>query len=184
MNCPKCNGIFETKLIGDIQVDSCTQCAGLWFEAGELSQARADLDRDVRWLDVDLFKDAELVTITKNETRLCPVNRTPLASVHYGPTQVVVDVCPDCRGIFMESGEFEKILSELSNYVATLPEGELEHAAIKQAKEWIKGDKSRSAEWKDLKTVLRLLQYRVLIEHPKVRETLLSLQSGLPTQYW
>jgi len=33
MNCPKCSAEFETISFNDIEVDRCTRCKGLWFDA-------------------------------------------------------------------------------------------------------------------------------------------------------
>ena len=37
--------------IGDVQIDECRQCRGIWFGKGELAEAKDEVDPDLRWLD-------------------------------------------------------------------------------------------------------------------------------------
>ena len=36
MKCPKCGMSLETVPVGNVNVDKCTGCAGIWLDAGEL----------------------------------------------------------------------------------------------------------------------------------------------------
>jgi hypothetical protein len=51
---------------------------------------------------------------------------------------------------------------------------------LEEAKEIFVGDEGFVSEWKDFLTVTRLLQYRVLVENPKVAELLIALQTTSP----
>jgi hypothetical protein len=35
MKCPKCGGDLKTEEYHSVQVDRCTDCLGVWFDAGE-----------------------------------------------------------------------------------------------------------------------------------------------------
>lgn len=41
MKCPKCGADLETEEYHGVQVDRCTECQGVWFDAGEVDQALA-----------------------------------------------------------------------------------------------------------------------------------------------
>ena len=38
MKCPKCGFELETEEYHGIEIDRCTQCDGVWFDAGEVEQ--------------------------------------------------------------------------------------------------------------------------------------------------
>jgi Zn-finger nucleic acid-binding protein len=185
MNCPNCHSdTFEVREIGSAKTLTCSNCQGVWFDPDELKQAETYVDRDLGWLEFDLWKDVERIQVTQYADRRCPVDDQRMAAVRYGPTQVTVDTCPQCRGIWLDAGEFERIIDALKDYLAQLSADDYERAALEQAEQLVTGHKGLGAEIKDLGTVLRYLQYRVLVEHPRVRDALEALQTGLPTQYW
>lgn len=39
--CPACGGIMDAELVGEITVDVCLTCFGLWLDAGELDRLAA-----------------------------------------------------------------------------------------------------------------------------------------------
>lgn len=38
--CPRCHGTCVASFVGDVQVDTCTACHGVWLDAGELEEAK------------------------------------------------------------------------------------------------------------------------------------------------
>lgn len=59
--CPNCGGLMDAELVpfedGDVEVDACHECHGLWLDDGELAKLqRAEVDVD----DLDDAKLAEL----------------------------------------------------------------------------------------------------------------------------
>lgn len=36
MDCPKCVGKLQKKIMEDIEIDTCFVCEGIWFDANEL----------------------------------------------------------------------------------------------------------------------------------------------------
>jgi hypothetical protein len=41
MKCPKCGRDLETVPVGDVSVDKCPGCGGIWLDAGELEAIEA-----------------------------------------------------------------------------------------------------------------------------------------------
>jgi Zn-finger nucleic acid-binding protein len=35
MRCPKCGGLLEEIIFGDVRVDKCLSCEGIWLDRGE-----------------------------------------------------------------------------------------------------------------------------------------------------
>ena len=110
--CPLCNISFKQAIVANVEVDYCPRCYGLWFEEGELAQAKDDKDRSLRWLDIDLWKDLEKMHISQGKKQ-CPVDRMPLYEVRYDDSETKVDVCNICHGIWLDRGEFKAIISYL-----------------------------------------------------------------------
>lgn len=52
MKCPKCGGDLAERDMHDVKVDVCTDCGGIWLDAGEL-----DLVRDARRSGIARFVD-------------------------------------------------------------------------------------------------------------------------------
>jgi hypothetical protein len=40
MKCPKCGAQLEEFALGDVRVDKCLSCEGIWLDAGELETIR------------------------------------------------------------------------------------------------------------------------------------------------
>ena len=51
MKCPKCGGDLKEQDIGNVKVDVCSDCRGMWLDAGEL-----DLLRQVQKSGGNVFK--------------------------------------------------------------------------------------------------------------------------------
>lgn len=104
MNCPKCRhelSEFSTK--DGVVIDVCDGCQGVWFDRGEMA-AYADLARDVP----DLQKVWNNASTTRNP---CPRCRTNLEEMQYSAQDpLLIDRCPACGGIWLDSGELGKIL--------------------------------------------------------------------------
>jgi hypothetical protein len=40
MKCPKCGGNLKEEELGPVKVDVCSDCKGIWFDAGELEMLK------------------------------------------------------------------------------------------------------------------------------------------------
>jgi Zn-finger nucleic acid-binding protein len=101
MKCPKCQtetlGEF---LVEDVAVDRCSTCDGIWFDAQELSQLIASLRRGSADEQADDKKGH------------CPRDESELLRVFSAiDKSVVLDACPECRGIWLDGGEFAKLFA-------------------------------------------------------------------------
>ena len=55
MKCPKCGADLAEKPMNGVRVDMCTECGGLWLDAGELEQVRQGHKSGVSRFVDDLF---------------------------------------------------------------------------------------------------------------------------------
>jgi Zn-finger nucleic acid-binding protein len=103
LQCPKCSGRMEQIQIEATQVDRCTTCRGLWFDALE--------DQDIRGTDGAETLDTAAVESkgTKRDARAidCPRCQTRMIRmVDRLGKRIQYESCPRCHGKFLDAGEF------------------------------------------------------------------------------
>ena len=136
--------------------------------------AKDNKDKDLNWLDVDLWKNENKFRISRG-MRLCPSCRVPLYEVRYGDSNIVVDVCNLCHGIWLDRAEFKKIIDYLhkkadyeilNNYTKNL---------FQELGEIFIGPETLREEASDFLTVLKLLNYKFAAQHPLISKIILGL---------
>lgn len=174
MKCPICKKPLSSTILCNVEVNYCPNCLGLWFEEEELRWAKDEKDKDLRWLDIDLWKDEKKFKISYG-IRLCPSCRVPLYEVYYGDSRVIVDVCNLCHGIWLDRAEFKKIIGwlqkkadyeVLNNYAKNL---------FKELSEIFTGPETLREEILDFLTILKLLRYKFATQHPAISKIILQL---------
>jgi Zn-finger nucleic acid-binding protein len=125
--CPVCLGITMEKVTigprGELQVDHCRRCGGVWLEHGEVQRLRA-LDESHLWSalrrQVPGFRmrchdchaliaraDAACPACGWKNTLACPAcDRPMLVESHAG---LRLDVCRECKGVWFDHHELESI---------------------------------------------------------------------------
>jgi len=168
MICPDCQGKLEPIFCEGIEIDECINCKGRWFDRGELRKAKERQDDDIRWLDFDPFgKDAEESSV-KSEGKVCPKCYEKMSSLRYSHSNVIIDKCDSCGGIWLDHGEFERIIEYLEHEVLTKSAKDFGKDTFKQFVEIFTGPKGTIPEIKDFLAVLNLLKKRIGVENPKV----------------
>ena len=174
MPCPICKKELEKAIFYGVEIDYCPTCLGVWFEEEELRWAKDEKDRNLRWLDIDIWKDNEKFKISPNQ-RLCPSCRMPLYQVGYGESGIFVDVCNLCRGIWLDRGEFKKIVA----YLQSKAEFELFNNYAKNLKQqtWeiFIGPETFKEEVSDFLAVLKVTGYKFAAQHENIAKTISSL---------
>ena len=82
------------KLFG-FDIDACPECGGVWLDKGEF--AKMVDSRDAEKIIRDYAGGKSEVTCPRDQK---PMGRRPLGDI-------VVDVCPECSGIWFDGGEME-----------------------------------------------------------------------------
>jgi len=177
MNCPRCRTELDPRKTDGVEIDECRDCRGVWFDAGELRRVKDQSDPDLGWMDVELWKHEDRFRIAAKPAE-CPKCSRAMVAVDYGDTGVEVDFCSSCRGVWLDAGELENIVASLSDELLAKDVPDYLRASLEEAKELVSGPESFVSEWKDLSTVLRMLQYRLLSENPKLGRALASFQAG------
>jgi Zn-finger nucleic acid-binding protein len=175
MQCPRCDEALQVHAIEEVEIDECRKCDGLWFQKGEVQAAKDAAAPDLRWLDFEIWKHADRYRLSVLPV-VCPNCKIPMVAVSYGDTDVEVDYCPKCQGVWLDEGEFGKIISALTEEVATKSISDYVKASLEEAAEVVTGPESRVSEWRDLAAVFKLFQYRLLAENPRLSDTAAHLQ--------
>ena len=175
MNCPKCEQQLKQVKIAGVKVDHCENCGGLWFDKDELKLTRDSRDKDLSWLEVDLWNDKNKIAVS-DQSGNCPKCNKSLFKVKYGDSDIMVDVCLDCRGVWLDKKELDKIISYLEEKVdkETIPEylKDLEH----EVAELIVHPSKIAIEARHILILMKLIDYRFMSQHPRLAE----IVSGLP----
>jgi Zn-finger nucleic acid-binding protein len=177
MHCPSCRTQLSVPQDHEDSVTTCARCGGAWYVGQALRLTKDAADADLNWLDFQLWKDWDSLELEPTD-RPCPGCDRALVEVRYAETSVRIDCCPICEGIWLDPGEFETIVAELNSEALSRPFPEYVTASLKEAREIIAGPESLGSEWRDFTTVLRLLQYRVLSDHPRASRILAEIQSA------
>ena len=112
MYCPVCKDPMIVVEHEKIELDYCTTCLGVWFDAGELALLLESLD-----LDVGEFNVSDILTLPEKriaeKKRRCPVCRKKMrkAAVGHEP-EVVIDVCPWGEGMWFDGGEVGQVITQ------------------------------------------------------------------------
>ena len=112
MRCPVCKVPMIIVEHERIELDYCTKCLGVWFDAGELALLMESLDLHVGELNIaDIMTMPEKAIAEKK--RRCPVcvKKMRKAAIGHEP-EVVIDVCPQGEGLWFDGGELGQVIKQ------------------------------------------------------------------------
>lgn len=137
MFCPNClnRDLTERRVAAvSVKVDYCQVCKGVWFDKDEVEKA-------VPYA----IKDLSVPSDATPGRRICPHCFDRMYTFDYPQTLVTVDMCRNCKGVWLDSGEAREIKAvraseELNREEYDAPAG-LRGAMLRfvdQALEWVK----------------------------------------------
>lgn len=109
MQCPKCSADMEITAFDETRVDRCTNCKGLWFQAGELDRLRQET-----WM-ADYVIDTGDERLGRKYNRIgaihCPECDADMRQ-EFDPDQphIVYERCTAGHGVFLDAGEFTDLV--------------------------------------------------------------------------
>ncbi len=122
MNCPKCESKFEVVSVGEIKVERCLGCQGLWFDMLE----KEDLVKIEGSENIDIGDEQvgeEYTNMRDIKCPQCSVAMIPM--IDKDKVHINYESCPNCHGTFFDAGEFrelkeESVLDRFANMLKTL----------------------------------------------------------------
>ncbi len=175
--CPECKVALEERVLESITVDECPACKGIWYDKDELRLAKDAADPDLTWLDFDLWKHEDEFSPSPSSLE-CAVCGAQMVSLEYGHTGVRIEHCPECGSNWLSKNAFEKIIAALEDELLNKSLSEYLKTTLKEGKEIVTGHESFLSEWKDFSTVLRLMEYRLMVEKPSLSGMIKSVQNS------
>ncbi len=167
MDCPKGHGALKPVILASIRINRCPECSGSWYDKDELRLLKdKESVGDYRWIDFDLWKNREKFRADRQQRYSCPTDGGPMATVHYGDSEVTVDVCSKCQGIWLDKSEYDEIIEYLDKVVNTTSAREYLKDVKDEFVDLFTGSEGPISDLKDLDRVLYLLQLRFKVEHP------------------
>ena len=115
MKCPKCPGMLREITIGDVKVDICWICEGIWFDKGELEKILKSDSSDFQLdnlgqAEMDGKEAAHLKKEINDKIGVCPrcEEKTKLQKEEYLPNKKLeIDICPKGHGIWLDGEEVQ-----------------------------------------------------------------------------
>ena len=178
MECPNCKNELKKLIYKDIKLDQCLYCGGIWFDGGELRNAKDKDEEFIRWLNTDLFSDPKQFSGSYS-TMTCPKDKEPLYEIFYDNADVKVDVCRKCQGVWLDKGEYENIIAFLKRTVFREDAGQYVKHLEDQLKEIFIGKEDMIPAIRDAYIVFRLLENRIVSQWPRIEEVVIALGSAL-----
>lgn len=174
MQCPICKIFLGKSLLSGVEIDYCARCYGLWFEEGELENAKDEKDRNLRWLDIDLWKDPARFVISPQK-KMCPKERMPLYEVRYGDSNIKVDLCNLCHGVWLDRGEFKNIVVYLREKAEHRVLYHYAKDLFEETWEIFSGPEMLREEILDFLAILKLLMYKFAAQYGTLSKMIISL---------
>jgi Zn-finger nucleic acid-binding protein len=165
MVCPDCGKELKQNIVGGVTSFKCPGCDSIWLlekAFRELSEAE---DRFIRWLEPDLWRDLEKHELGRGR-RACPGCDNKLHEVKYAGSDIVVDICPYCRGVWLHGDELQKIVSYLERLVDESTIADYLRELGHEAADIVKHKQKFSEEMRDLGILMKLLEYRIVSKFP------------------
>ena len=114
MICPACKSDMIVVEHHKIELDYCTSCRGVWFDAGELELLLESAGLEgVEPLLAGLASSTE--ADSKEKKRKCPICIRKMKKVLVGQKpEILLDICPQGDGIWFDGGELAQMVGQLA----------------------------------------------------------------------
>ena len=107
MICPKCKNDMHTVDYEGVEVDRCSTCHGIWFDAGESDWLRHEDAAAV----IDTGDPSMGEAMNAIKTYRCPRwDGGMMRRVDLQQTHIHYEECTSCRGSFFDAGEFADLM--------------------------------------------------------------------------
>jgi Zn-finger nucleic acid-binding protein len=174
MKCPNCKiNELTASTINSTQVYTCDVCKGLWFTKNELENIKDKIPQDA-WFDLDIWDDKEKIS-SKESDKECPVCKLSLYSIDWDDSKIVIDLCKNCNGIWLDNGEFKKVIQYIKDTADLDILNKYGETLKQQVKEVFNDPKHMISEIHDVLTLLNMFQYKFMVESPLLAEHLINL---------
>ena len=110
MDCPVCTeSAMITLELNEVEIDYCTQCEGIWLDAGELEQLLGDTKKSK-----ELINSFKVDSNSAEEARKCPICDKKMQKIVIGSSEpkLLIDKCGKGDGLWFDKGELHDIVEK------------------------------------------------------------------------
>lgn len=107
MDCPVCKNAMITLELEGVEIDYCTDCGGIWLDAGELELLLGEPEKAKQ-----LLASFKIESKPTEEIRKCPICYKKMQKIIVGSSKPVllIDKCRKGDGLWFDKGELHDIL--------------------------------------------------------------------------
>ena len=114
MICPVCKNVMIDVEYKQIELDYCTHCRGVWFDAEELELLLGSMGFTDHGLTLGNILNAPEAK-TQEEKRRCPICSLKMKKAALGhEAEVLIDACPQGDGLWFDGGEVSHLLKQVA----------------------------------------------------------------------
>lgn len=170
MNCPRCHRELKPVVLGNVQVDTCDSCEGIWFDGDELVKVVDGMGEDLKNSLVSKSWEGENTEIIEKlgENDLsCPRCGQKLRKIKYCySSEVIVDSCEKC-GIWLDDTEIRKVFEFL-----TAPELKMTLELSKEIRKSYKEDELDPKQKKKIIMTLKNIEQDARVQEEKLIDSM------------
>ena len=106
MDCPVCKNAMITLELEDVEIDYCTECGGIWLDAGELELLLGEPQKAKQ-----LLNSFAIESQSAERIRNCPICDKKMQKIKVGssPPVLLIDKCGRGDGLWFDRGELHDI---------------------------------------------------------------------------
>ena len=107
MDCPVCTNAMITLELEDVETDYCTDCGGIWLDAGELELLLGEPEKAKQ-----LLTSFKIDSKSTEKIRKCPICYKKMQKIIVGSSKpaLLIDKCRKGDGLWFDRGELYDIL--------------------------------------------------------------------------
>lgn len=113
MKCPRCQNPLKPEQYEQITLDRCASCQGTWLDAGEIQLINRAQEATFTAEQTAAALKSAGTGVSPDEHRsveLCPKCSARMNPMNFNYSSgVIVDVCPQQHGIWLDHSELEKV---------------------------------------------------------------------------
>jgi Zn-finger nucleic acid-binding protein len=178
-DCPACGAKLDLYSILSMKFEGCPKCHGMWLTKDELRKLKNKVGiGQLHWLNSEV-DNLEKTAVVPGK-RLCPKkDGGKLVSVIFGKSSVVLDWCPKCHGIWLDRGEFDKVIEYLTTELGNAGLKDVEKEIAEDVKNlWKGGPEGRLAEIGDIAAAVTTLINFAIFDHPALTKVILTAEGA------
>ncbi len=181
MDCPRCGVQLRRRRLQGIVFQRCPSCSGSWYGADKLRILKNRAAHgDYRWIHIDLWKERGRFRAGKQERLICPKDGRTMVTVRYGDSRIRVDICAQCRGIWLDAKEYGKVLRHLEQEVDAETVAGYLRDVRKEFADALAHPTRAASDLADMAKILHLLELRFIVQHGGIASALSTASRGVP----